>query len=95
MFKGFRYENLYLVDFSSSEVKLTTCLFCRALLGWLWRKRLGHIGMKQLNQLIKHDLVCDSKDVKFQKNKLCSSCQAGKQWQIHIHIRVKCQFIDH
>jgi hypothetical protein len=78
-FKGFRYENLYLVDFSSSEAKLTTCLFSRASLGWLWHRRLGHVGIKQLNRLTKHDLLRGLKDVKFEKNKLCSSCQAGKQ----------------
>jgi hypothetical protein len=78
-FKGFRYENLYLVDFSSSEAKLTTCLFSKASLGWLWHRRLGHVGMKQLNRLTKHDLVCGLKYVKFEKKKLCSSCQAGKQ----------------
>jgi hypothetical protein len=78
-FKGFRHENLYLVDFSSSEAKLTTCLFSKASLGWLWHRRLGHVGMKQLNRLTKYDLVRGLKDVKFEKNKLCSSCQAGKQ----------------
>jgi hypothetical protein len=35
MFEGFRYENLYLVDFLSNEAKLTTCLFSKASLGWL------------------------------------------------------------
>jgi positive regulator of sigma E activity len=35
--------------------------------------------MKQLNRLIKHDLVRGLKDVVFEKNKLCSSCQARKQ----------------
>jgi transposase InsO family protein len=78
-FKGFRHENIYLVDFSSSEAKLTTCLFSKASLGWLWHRRLGHVGMKQLNWLTKHDLVRGLKDVKFEKDKLCSSCQAGKQ----------------
>jgi hypothetical protein len=56
MFKGIRYENLYLVDFSSNEAKLTTCLFSKASLGWLWHRGLGHVGMIQLNQLTKHDL---------------------------------------
>jgi hypothetical protein len=46
MFKGFRYENLYHVDFSSNKVKLTTCLFSKASLGWLWHRRLGHVGMR-------------------------------------------------
>jgi hypothetical protein len=35
--------------------------------------------MRQLNQLLKHDLVVGLKDVKFEKDKLCSACQAGKQ----------------
>ena len=34
--------------------------------------------MKQLNRLVKDDLVRGLKDV-FEKDKLCSSCQAGKQ----------------
>jgi transposase InsO family protein len=48
-------------------------------MGWLWHRRLGHVGMKQLNKLIKHDLVRGLKDVTFEKDKLCSACQAGKQ----------------
>jgi hypothetical protein len=35
--------------------------------------------MKQLNILVKHDLVRDLKDVVFENDKLCSSCQADKQ----------------
>ena len=35
--------------------------------------------MKQLNRLVKHDLVRSLKDVVFEKDKFCSSCQAGKQ----------------
>jgi transposase InsO family protein len=35
--------------------------------------------MKQLNKLIKHDLVRGLKDVTFEKDKLCSACQARKQ----------------
>src|SRR5688500_8170055 len=29
IFKGFRYHNLYLLDFSSKEANLTTCLFTK------------------------------------------------------------------
>ena len=79
IFKGFRYENLYLVDFNASEARLSTCLFTKSSMGWLWYRRLGPVGMKQLNRLVKHDLVRGLKDVVFEKNKLYSSCQAGKQ----------------
>jgi hypothetical protein len=78
-FRGIRHENPYLVDFSSNEAKLTTCIFSKASLGWLWHRRLGHIGIKQLNRLTKHDLVRGLEDVKFEKEKLCSSCQTRKQ----------------
>ena len=46
IFKGFRYENLYLVDFNASEAKLSICLFTKSSMGWLWHRRLGHVGMK-------------------------------------------------
>ena len=58
---------------------MSTCLFTQSSLGWLWHRRLGHVGMKQLNRLLKHDLVVGLKNVKFEKDKLCSACQAGKQ----------------
>ena len=48
-------------------------------MGWLCHRRLGHVEMKQLNRLVKHDLVRGLKDVVFEKDKLCSSCQADKQ----------------
>jgi hypothetical protein len=79
IFKVFCHESLYLVDFSSKKANLTTCLFSKASMVWLWHRRLGHVGMKQLNRLVKHDLVLGLKDVKFEKYKLCSACQAGKQ----------------
>jgi hypothetical protein len=78
IFKGFRYENLCLVDFNASDDQLSICLFAKSSVGWLWHRRLGYFGMKQLNRLIKHYLVRGFKDV-FEKDKLCNSCQAGKQ----------------
>ena len=77
--KGFRYNNLYLVDFSSDEVDIKTCLFTRTLLGWLWHRRLAHVGMGTLKKLMKKELIRGLKDVTFAKDKLCSACQAGKQ----------------
>ena len=35
--------------------------------------------MSSLKKLMKNDLVRELKDVKFEKDKLCSVCQAGKQ----------------
>ena len=79
IFKRFRYDNLYLVDFNSNAAQLLTCLFTKSSMGWLWYRALVYVGMKQLDRLIKHYLVKGLKDVKFEKDRLCSSCQAGKQ----------------
>ena len=46
IFKGFRHESLYIVDFSSSDANLTTCLLSQSSMGWLWHRRLVHVGMK-------------------------------------------------
>jgi hypothetical protein len=51
----------------------------KSSMGWLWHRRLGHVGMKQLNILVKHDLVRGLKDVVFKNDKLYGSCQANKQ----------------
>jgi transposase InsO family protein len=42
--------------------------------------RLTHVGMNQLKKLMKHDLVISLKnDIVFEKDKLYSTCQVGKQ----------------
>jgi hypothetical protein len=56
-----------------------TCLFSKTSLGWLWHRRLAHVGMNTLNKLLKKELVRGLKDVNFEKDKPCSACQAGKQ----------------
>ena len=45
-FKGFRYETIYLVDFSSNDANLSACLFSKSSMGWLWHRILVHVGMK-------------------------------------------------
>ena len=79
IFKGFISNNLYLVDFTSKDANLKTCLFTKTSLGWLWNRRLAHVGMSLLKKLMMNELVRGLKDVKFEKDKLCSACQAGKQ----------------
>jgi hypothetical protein len=80
IFKGFHYGNLYLVDFSSNDASLSTCLFTKSSKGWLWHRRFAHVGMNQLKKLMKNDLVIGlNNDIIFKKNKLCSACQVSKQ----------------
>jgi len=78
IFKGFRYNNLYLVDFNPEDANLKTSLFTKSSLGWLWHRRLDHVGMGTLKKLLKKDMVRRLKDVVFEKDKLCSVCQASE-----------------
>ena len=46
---------------------------------WLWHRRLGHANMDLISQLNKDELVRGLLKIIFQKNKVCESCQVGKQ----------------
>jgi hypothetical protein len=52
-FKGVLDGQLYLVDFNDNNVELDTCLIAKTNMGWLWHRRLAHIGMKNLHKLLK------------------------------------------
>jgi hypothetical protein len=47
IFKEFKYENLYLVDFNAREAQLLTCLLTKSSTGWLWHRRLGHVTFEK------------------------------------------------
>jgi hypothetical protein len=83
VFKGFRYGRIYLMDFSKKEASSMACLFSKTSLGWIWHRRIVHIGMSNLKKAHKRGMITGLKDVTFDKNKLCSTCQAGKQDVIH------------
>ena len=48
-------------------------------MGWLWHRRLAHVGMKNLHKLLKGEHVLGLTNVCFEKDKPCAACQAGKQ----------------
>jgi hypothetical protein len=50
-FKGVLEGQLYLVDFNKAE--LDTCLIAKTNMGWLWHRRLAHVGMKNVHKLLK------------------------------------------
>jgi hypothetical protein len=56
-FKGLLDGQLYLVDFNDNKAELDTCLIAKTNMGWLWHRRLAHVGMKNLHKLLK-DLLC-------------------------------------
>jgi hypothetical protein len=52
-FKGELNGRLYLVDFTSDKAQLHTCLLEKSSLSWLWHRQLAHVGMNNLNKLLK------------------------------------------
>jgi transposase InsO family protein len=79
-FKGVLEGKLYLVDFDRAE--LDTCLIAKTNMGWLWHRRLAHVGMKNLHKLLKGEHILGLTNVHFEKDRICSACQAGKQVEL-------------
>jgi hypothetical protein len=52
-FKGVSDGQLYLVEFNDNNAELNTCLIAKTNMGWLWHRRLAHVGMKNLHKLLK------------------------------------------
>src|SRR6266566_3010911 len=77
VFTSIRRGDLYIVDFTK-RAQSHTCLIAKSSKGWLWHRRLGHVGMRNLDKLVKGDHILGVKDVIFDKDRLCSACQAGK-----------------
>ena len=78
VFTGIRRGDLYIVDFTK-KAQPRTCLIAKSSKGWLWHRRLGHVGMRNLDKLIKGDHILGVKDVIFDKDRLCIAFEAGKQ----------------
>jgi hypothetical protein len=78
-FKGVIDDKLYLVDFSKEEADLDACLIAKTSMGWLWHRRLAHVGMKNLQKLLKGERVLGITNVSFEKDRPCAACQVDKQ----------------
>jgi hypothetical protein len=82
-FKGVLDGQLYLVDFNDNQAELDTFLIAKTNMGWLWHRRLIHVGMKNLHKLLKGEHILGLTNVHFEKDRICSACQAGKQVGVH------------
>ena len=77
--RGCSRENSILWIFSQERAQLDACLIAKSSLGWLWHRRLAHVGMINLNKLLKGDHILGLTNISFEKDRVCSACQAGKQ----------------
>jgi hypothetical protein len=67
------------VDLSKERTSLPTCLMAKVEEGWLWHRRLGHVNMRNLKQLLKGEHIVGLTSVTFEKDRVCCSCVVGKQ----------------
>jgi transposase InsO family protein len=83
VFVGRLWGKFYYVDFTKVKVDPKACLVTKSNLGWLWHRRLTHVGMRNLTKLQKDERILGLTNVVFEKDRLCSACQAWKQVGAH------------
>ncbi|GJR90347.1 hypothetical protein Tco_0214358 [Tanacetum coccineum] len=77
-----RKDNMYSFDMKNIIPKESlTCLIAKATLDepMLWHMRLGHINFKNINKLVKDNLVRGLPTKRFENDQTCVACLKGKQ----------------
>ncbi|GJU19374.1 putative ribonuclease H-like domain-containing protein [Tanacetum coccineum] len=77
-----RKDNIYSVDLKSVvPTKGLTCLFAKATIDEsnLWHRRLSHINFRNINKLVRGNLVRGLPSKIFENDHSCVACQKGKQ----------------
>ncbi|GJU16694.1 putative ribonuclease H-like domain-containing protein [Tanacetum coccineum] len=77
-----RHHNMYSFDMKTpSLTKDYACLIAKATCdeSKLWHRRLGHINFKNLNKLVKGNLVRGLPSKVFKNDHTCVACHKGKQ----------------
>ncbi|GJY27991.1 putative ribonuclease H-like domain-containing protein, partial [Tanacetum coccineum] len=82
LLKILRKDNIYNFDMKNIVPKESlTCLAAKATLdeSMLWHRRLGHINFKNINKLVKENLVRGLPLKHFENDQTCVDCLKGKQ----------------
>jgi len=69
-FMGLLKGKVYLVDFSKEKIEPKTCLVAKSDLGWLWHRRLAHVGTRNLAKLQKGGHILGLTNVVFEKKQV-------------------------
>ncbi|GJT63177.1 putative ribonuclease H-like domain-containing protein [Tanacetum coccineum] len=82
LLKILRKDNMYSFDMKNIVPKVSlTCLVAKAILdeSMLWHMMLGHINFKNINKLVKDNLVRGFPTKCFEIDQTCVACLKGKQ----------------
>ncbi|KAD4584957.1 hypothetical protein E3N88_22558 [Mikania micrantha] len=85
LLKANRVGKVYAFDLSKKiSVKGHPCLFSKASFkeSNLWHRRLGHVNLKNMNQLVKHGLVRGLPMKDFSCDENCTACLKGKKHKV-------------
>nr|GFB10545.1 hypothetical protein [Tanacetum cinerariifolium] len=77
-----RQHNMYSIDLNNIVPhKDLTCLVAKASADEciLWHRRLGHLNVKTMNKLVRHNLVRGLPTKSFDNTHTCTACLKGKQ----------------
>nr|GEY01835.1 putative ribonuclease H-like domain-containing protein [Tanacetum cinerariifolium] len=87
-----RKNNMYNVDMKNIVPKKDlTCLVAKATYdeSMLWHKRLGHINFKNINKLVKHNLVRGLPSKCFENEQTYVACLKGKQQKVSFKSKIQ------
>ena len=77
-----RVHNTYVMDMRPlvSPSGPTTCMLSKATEdeSFLWHRRMGHVHLRKMNELIANDLVLGVPVKNFKLHNKCESCEKGK-----------------
>ncbi|GJR54735.1 putative ribonuclease H-like domain-containing protein [Tanacetum coccineum] len=88
-----RKDNMYSFDMKNIVPKESlTCLVAKATLdeSMLWHRRLGHINFKNINKLVKDNLVRGLPTKRFENDQTCVACLKGKHTEIFLMHKKYC-----
>ncbi|GJR04501.1 retrovirus-related pol polyprotein from transposon TNT 1-94 [Tanacetum coccineum] len=74
-----RRIDVYVIDMSSFNKDCNACFFAKASpsVNWLWQ-RLSYLNFKNINNLVKHNLVSGIPSLTFSKDKNCSAYEYSR-----------------
>ncbi|GKD03463.1 putative ribonuclease H-like domain-containing protein, partial [Tanacetum coccineum] len=88
-----RQNNMYSFDMKNIVPKDgLTCLVAKATSeeSMLWHRRLGHVNFKNINKLVKDNLVRDLPLKRFENDQTCVACLKGKQHRASCKTKAFC-----
>jgi hypothetical protein len=77
-FTSWLTSKLYLIDFRTCGVSSNICLLAKSDEGWLWHRRLAHVGMMNLAKLQKDGHIVGLTNVVFEKDRVCGGMSSRK-----------------